>query len=36
VPNYVDFVGQTKHLSIVNVEPRLKAYWTSGQPVHKR
>ena len=27
VPNYVDLVGQVLHLSIVNVELRLKAYW---------
>ena len=26
VPNYIDLVGQMKHLSIVNVELRLKAY----------
>ena len=26
VPNYIDLVGQTKHLSIVNVELQLKAY----------
>jgi hypothetical protein len=26
VPNYIDLVGQMKHLSIVNVELQLKPY----------
>jgi hypothetical protein len=30
VPNYVDIFGQMKHLSIVNVELRLKSYWATG------
>ena len=29
VPNYIDLVGQSKHLSIVNVELQLKAYWAA-------